>query len=86
MNADTGLQIGNGASNNTIVNCDSFYNADSTLENADGFACKLDAGTGNQFIGCRAWQNLDDGWDGYLRGTDNITTTHENVGQLKMVI
>ena len=40
-NADTGLQIGNGASNNTILNCDSFYNADSTLENADGFACKL---------------------------------------------
>lgn len=82
-NADTGLQIGNGASNNTILNCDSFYNADSTLENADGFACKLDAGTGNKFIGCRAWQNLDDGWDGYLRGTDNITTTYENCWSFK---
>lgn len=77
-NKDTGLQIGNGGSNNTILNCDSFYNADSSLENADGFACKLDAGTGNKFIGCRAWQNLDDGWDGYLRGNDNITTTYEN--------
>ena len=75
-NSDTGLQIGNGASNNTILNCDSFYNADSTLENADGFACKLDAGTGNKFIGCRAWQNLDDGWDGYLRGADDITTIY----------
>lgn len=76
--SDTGLQIDGGASNNTILNCDSFFNADSTMENADGFACKLNAGTGNRFIGCRAWQNLDDGWDGYLRGTDNITTTHEN--------
>lgn len=77
-NKDTGLQIGNGGSNNTILNCDSFYNADSSLENADGFACKLDAGTGNKFIGCRAWNNLDDGWDGYMRGNDNITTTYEN--------
>lgn len=75
---DSGLQIGNGGGNNTILNCDSFNNADASLENADGFASKLDAGTGNKFIGCRAWQNLDDGWDGYLRGADNITTTHEN--------
>ncbi|HMC01662.1 MAG TPA: Ig-like domain-containing protein [Flavobacteriaceae bacterium] len=77
-NSDSGLQIGNGGSNNTILNCDSYFNADSSIENADGFACKLDAGTGNKFIGCRAWQNLDDGWDGYLRGNDNITTTYEN--------
>ncbi|WP_194767127.1 right-handed parallel beta-helix repeat-containing protein [Tamlana sp. I1] len=80
---DTGLQIGSGGSNNTIINCDSFYNADASLENADGFACKLDAGTGNKFVGCRAWQNLDDGWDGYLRGTDNITTTYENCWAIK---
>lgn len=82
-NRDTGLQIGNGASNNIILNCDSYFNADSTKENADGFACKLDAGTGNKFIGCRAWQNLDDGWDGYLRGTDNITTYYENCWAFK---
>jgi len=81
--SDTGLQIDNGASNNTILNCDSFYNADSTEENADGFACKLSAGTGNKFIGCRAWQNLDDGWDGYLRNTDNIETTYENCWSIK---
>ena len=82
-NSDTGLQIGNGGGNNTVLNCDSFFNADSTLENADGFASKLDAGTGNKFIGCRAWQNLDDGWDGYLRGADNITTTYENCWAIK---
>lgn len=86
--ADSGLQIDSGGSNNTILNCDSYFNADSSIENADGFACKLTAGTGNKFIGCRAWQNLDDGWDGYLRGADNITTTYENCwairnGQLK---
>ncbi|NJW52096.1 right-handed parallel beta-helix repeat-containing protein [Salinimicrobium oceani] len=76
--SDTGLQLGSGASNNTILNSDSFFNADSTLENADGFASKLDVGTGNKFVGCRAWQNLDDGWDGYLRNADNVTTIHEN--------
>lgn len=76
--SDTGLQLGSGASDNTILNCDSFFNADSTLENADGFAAKLDVGTGNKFVGCRAWNNLDDGWDGYLRGADNVTTTHED--------
>lgn len=76
--ADTGLQLNSGASNNTILNCDSYFNADSTIENADGFASKLDVGTGNKFVGCRAWQNLDDGWDGYLRNADNVTTIYEN--------
>ncbi len=75
--ADTGLQLGNGASDNLMLNCDSYFNADSTLENADGFAAKLDVGTGNKFVGCRAWNNLDDGWDGYLRPADNVTTTYE---------
>ena len=50
------------ASNNLILNCDSYNNADyvagsSTYDggNADGFAPKLDLGTGNVFRGCRAW-------------------------------
>ena len=81
--SDSGLQLDNGAANNTILNCDSYFNADATLENADGFACKLNAGTGNKFIGCRAWQNLDDGWDGYLRDTDNISTTYQNCWAVK---
>ena len=76
--ADTGLQLDDGASNNTILNCDSYFNADSKLENADGFAVKMDVGSGNKFIGCRAWNNLDDGWDGYLREADNVNTTYEN--------
>jgi hypothetical protein len=82
-NSDTGLQLGGGAAYNQIINCDSYYNADSALENADGFAPKLDVGTGNYFYGCRAWQNLDDGYDGYLRPSDDILTTYENCWAFK---
>ncbi len=87
-NRDTGLQLGNGASNNKIINCDSYFNADPGQGNADGFAAKLDVGTDNYFYGCRAWQNSDDGWDGYLRGADNVYTIVEkswcfNNGYLK---
>ncbi|HXS17139.1 MAG TPA: right-handed parallel beta-helix repeat-containing protein, partial [Polyangiaceae bacterium] len=74
---DTGLQLGSGAAHNLILNCDSYFNADSSLENADGFAAKLDVGSDNAFVGCRAWNNLDDGWDGYLRPADDVTTTYE---------
>ncbi len=86
--SDTGLQLVAGAADNLILNCDSYFNADSKIENADGFACKIDVGSGNKFKGCRAWQNLDDGWDGYLKKTDNITTSYEdcwafNNGMLK---
>jgi hypothetical protein len=78
-NKDTGLQLGNGANNNKIINCDSYYNADPTdFGDADGFAAKLDVGTNNYFYGCRAWNNVDDGWDGYMRGNDDVTTVLEN--------
>jgi len=76
-NGDTGLQLANGANNNKIINCDSYYNIDASEGNADGFAAKLDVGTGNSFKGCRAWQNSDDGWDGLLTngiGTNPSTT------------
>lgn len=77
-NRDSGLQLYNGASNNKIINCDSYYNADPTEGDADGFAPKLTVGSNNYFYGCRAWQNSDDGWDGYLRGANNVTTILEN--------
>jgi hypothetical protein len=77
-NYDTGLQLSGGAAYNRIINCDSYDNADLTQRNADGFAPKLDVGTGNYFYGCRAWQNSDDGWDGYMRGADDVTTTLES--------
>lgn len=78
-NRSTGLQLGAGASDNRIINCDSYYNADPPdYGDADGFASKLDVGTGNYFYGCRAWANSDDGWDGYLRRVSGVSTTLEN--------
>ena len=59
---------------NKIINCDSYENADliefdgssDTGGDADGFACKLFPGPGNEFYGCRAWTNSDDNWDLYM--------------------
>ncbi len=74
-NRDTGLQLSRGASDNRIIRCDSYRNADPPdYGDADGFAPKLAVGTGNVFTACRAWENCDDGWDGYLRGADGVTT------------
>jgi len=78
-NKDTGLQLGNGAAENNIINCDSYGNADPTdYGDADGFACKMDVGNNNYFYGCRSWLNVDDGWDGYLRGTNDVNTVLED--------
>ncbi|MBN1348326.1 right-handed parallel beta-helix repeat-containing protein [candidate division KSB1 bacterium] len=78
-NRDTGLQLSNGSADNRIINCDSYFNADPPdYADADGFAPKLAVGSGNYFYGCRSWGNCDDGWDGYLRGADDVMTTLEN--------
>jgi len=78
-NRDSGLQLDNGASDNTVRNCDSYFNADPMdYGDADGFAPKLTVGSGNYFYGCRAWKNCDDGWDGYMRGADDPSTIIEN--------
>ena len=77
-NRNTGLQLAAGASYNRIMNCDSYYNCDANEGDADGFSPKFDIGTGNYFYGCRSWQNSDDGWDGYLRPSDDVTDTLEN--------
>lgn len=76
-NGDSGIQIGlssNAADapdkvcDNLVKNCDSYRNFDwgTAYENADGFACKLSPGANNRFVGCRAWENADDGWDFYM--------------------
>jgi len=66
-NGDSGVQIYNGGYSNTVNSCYSASNYDSSNggENADGFACKLSAGTGNVFQYCEAYYNSDDGWDLY---------------------
>ena len=76
-NRDSGLQISRYNSNytqisqwptnNQIVQCESYDNADSDGEDADGFAAKLTAGEGNVFRGCYAHNNIDDGWDLYTK-------------------
>lgn len=82
-NKDTGLQLSGGASNNRIINCDSYFNIDPDEGDADGFSPKLNVGTGNYFYGCRAWQNSDDGYDGYLRNANDVTTIYENCWAFK---
>ena len=80
-NRDSGLQIGLGDSDedistrvcsNLVLNCDSYLNYDPRASggNADGFCCKLHPGAGNRFIGCRSWENSDDGWDLYKNEFD----------------
>lgn len=75
-NQDAGVQLKGGAANNLILNTDSWWNYDSATSggNADGFAPKMDVGSGNTFRGCRSWGNSDDGWDGYLREASKTAT------------
>lgn len=83
-NRNSGVQLGGGAAYNQIINCDSYYNYDAPEGgNADGFSPKLDVGTGNYFYGCRSWQNSDDGYDGYLRPSDDVNTSFENCWAFK---
>ena len=88
-NRDAGLQLSGGASADTIINCDSYANADmgpgttSNGGNADGFSVKIDVGDSIYMRGCRSWLNSDDGYDGYLRPSatspqNNVTWTQED--------
>ena len=82
--ADTGCQMKEGG-NNIIKNVDSHDNFDYALDksgnltscdfggNADGFADKQFTGAGNHYIGCRAWNNSDDGWDFFQRVSTSQT-------------
>ncbi len=84
--ADTGCQMKKGG-NNIIKNVDSHDNFDYETTgtggvanfggNADGFADKQFTGAGNHYIGCRAWNNSDDGWDFFQR-VSNSNTIIEN--------
>ena len=48
---------------NIIEDCVSYENCDPSGQHADGFACKVAAGEGNRFTGCKAYMNSDDGFD-----------------------
>ncbi len=79
--ADTGCQMKIGG-DNIIKNVDSHDNFDyQTMSgnaanfggNADGFADKQFTGNGNHYIGCRSWNNSDDGWDFFQRVSNSKT-------------
>lgn len=66
-NRNTGLEINKGGAYTTVVNSDAYRNYDPKKMGsmADGFGPKETQGPGNRFIGCRAWENSDDGFDAY---------------------
>lgn len=75
-NGNTGIQISrymtydmyeDWPSNDLILNCTSYGNADKGYEDADGFAAKLTVGDGIVFDGCIAYNNADDGWDMFAK-------------------
>ena len=77
---NAGIQLRNGG-HNMVINCDSHDNFDYQDKggNADGFADKQgDACPGNIYIGCRSWNNSDDGWDSFQRVTDGTPTVYIN--------
>lgn len=77
---NAGFQLRSGG-HNTVVNCDSHDNFDyqDNGGNADGFADKQgEACPGNVYIGCRSWNNSDDGWDSFQRVTNGTPTVYIN--------
>ncbi len=52
---------------NTIEDCNSHDNCDIMRRNADGFGAKLTIGEGNVFRSCKAYHNIDDGFDLYTK-------------------
>lgn len=77
---NAGIQLRSGG-HNMVINCDSHDNFDYQDKggNADGFADKQgDACPGNIYIGCRSWNNSDDGWDSFERVTNGTPTVYIN--------
>lgn len=64
-----GFYLTNNSHHNLFLNCDGYNQYDPVSESGkggqnDAFGCHVQAGNpGNVFIGCRAWNNADDGFD-----------------------
>ena len=54
---------------NRVESCLSHHNVDTARCNADGFGAKLSVGQGNAFRLCKAFHNVDDGFDLYTKST-----------------
>ena len=61
---------------NRIESCISCLNMDASECNADGFACKVTAGRGNEFVNCVSFLNSDDGFD--------LFTKNKSIGAVKL--
>jgi hypothetical protein len=74
-NNGCGFVLTDNSNNNVILNCDSHDNFDPYTGggNADGFGIDYCRGGNNIVKGCRAWNNSDDGFDGF-----------ENLGHLTL--
>ncbi len=57
------LTVQDWPTNNLLKNCEVWNCADSSHNNADGYAIKLTVGYGNKLVGCVSHHNADDGWD-----------------------
>jgi hypothetical protein len=64
-NGASGIVLMDGPAHNLVLNCDTFRNFDPQYngENASGFGADRGVGKGNLFIGCRAWNNSDNGFE-----------------------
>ena len=54
---------------NRVESCVSHDNCDAVRRNADGFGAKLSVGEGNGFFNCKAFHNIDDGFDLYTKSS-----------------
>ncbi len=54
---------------NRVEGCRSCDNCDPARRNADGFGAKLSVLKGNGFYSCKAFHNIDDGFDLYTKST-----------------
>jgi len=81
----SGIEINKGGHHTTLINCDSYRNYNPKVTSspaggaADGFAPKQTMGEGNVLMGCRAWENSDDGYDTFGdASTPNVFVIMEN--------
>ncbi len=74
-NNNSGISMTDGTHDVTFIAVDSYRNGDIVQKcgaDADGFSPKLNCGGNIYFYNCRAWDNSDDGWDSFDRGTPYI--------------
>lgn len=64
-NRNSGVEVNKGGEYTLLRNVDAYDNYDPKKAGSmsDGFAIKQTMGPGNRLIGCRAWNNSDDGYD-----------------------